>query len=174
MWIALISIVISYIVVVSLPKSSKAQTTISNHDHHLSLCVFVHIDRCILFVATTAASFLWNNTGITVAGVSTVSGISFSNLNQPSGIILDSSNALYIADTMNHRVMKYSFGASSGAPVVNQTTFGGCILSGYLYAPEDLVLNTNSDIYVSDTGCYMIRLMSVGATSTTIVAGGGS
>ena len=125
-------------------------------------------------IATTPISYLWNTTGTTVAGTTGVSGSSSSHLNNPGGLAFDASDALYVADVQNHRIMKYAIGISSvGTTVVNQTASGGCVLNGYLFAPQDVFVHSNYDIYVSDSGCERIRLMTVGATSTTVVAGTG-
>ena len=94
------------------------------------------------------------------------------HLNNPQGLALDASGALYVADSMNHRVMKFSVGVSSvGTTIVNQTATGGCTVNGYLFAPTDVHIHPNYDIYVSDSGCDRIRKMAAGSTTTTVVAG---
>ena len=56
--------------------------------------------------------------GSTVAGQADgTSGSTNTTLNRPSGIFLDSSNNLYVADTNNHRVQLWRNGSISGETV---------------------------------------------------------
>lgn len=115
----------------------------------------------------------WNTTGITVAGATSMNGNTLTLLDNPSGIVLDSSNALYIADTINNRIQKYVNGILTGTTAVNQTSSAGCSAAGYMFAPLDVGVNSNFDVYVVDSGCERVRLRPNGATSSITVAGQG-
>jgi sugar lactone lactonase YvrE len=53
----------------------------------------------------------WSQHGVTVAGVSGQSGSSSFTLNAPQGIFISQpDDTLYVADTGNHRVMKFALG----------------------------------------------------------------
>ncbi|CAF1377578.1 unnamed protein product [Rotaria sp. Silwood1] len=57
------------------------------------------------------------STGTTVAGKNVTATTALDNLYYPTGIIVDSSMNIYIADTNNNRVMFWSNGASSGTQI---------------------------------------------------------
>ncbi|CAF4803733.1 unnamed protein product, partial [Rotaria magnacalcarata] len=61
----------------------------------------------------------WNSTAITIAGVGTV-GVSANQFNYPFGMVLDSSNALYISDLNNSRVQLWASNAWTGTTVAGQ------------------------------------------------------
>jgi sugar lactone lactonase YvrE len=46
--------------------------------------------------------------GLTIAGAAGISGTNSSLLNSPSSVAFDSQNNLYVADTNNHRIQKFS------------------------------------------------------------------
>jgi hypothetical protein len=48
-----------------------------------------------------------SSNGRTIAGVTSISGISPMYLNYPAGLALDSSLNLYVSDTSNHRIQKF-------------------------------------------------------------------
>lgn len=53
--------------------------------------------------------------GTTVAGKSNgTSGSGLSELNKPTGIAVDSNSSLFVADLLNHRVVRWNSGATSG------------------------------------------------------------
>ncbi|CAF3739234.1 unnamed protein product, partial [Rotaria sp. Silwood1] len=57
------------------------------------------------------------STGTTVAGKNATATTALDNLYYPTGIIVDSSMNIYIADTNNNQVMFWSNGASSGTQI---------------------------------------------------------
>ena len=113
----------------------------------------------------------WNTTGITIAGVTNQSGNASNKLYLPYGIILDWSNTLYITDKSNHRVQKYLRDASFGETVAGQKTGLNGASSSFLSLPTDLGVETNGDIYVSDTSNHRVQLWASGSTAGVTVAG---
>jgi hypothetical protein len=78
------------------------------------------------------------STKTTVAGQSSGTlGTTSTDLNQPSGIVLDSNNNIYVTDASNNRVQFWSNGASSG------TTVAG-------------ILGKRRDATFKNISCYMI------------------
>lgn len=86
-------------------------------------------------------------------------------------MILDYKNSLYIADRNNHRIQKYLAGSS------NATTLAGLFngTSGStldrLYFPAHVLVDTDENLYITDTGNQRILYWPNGATSGTKIAG---
>ncbi len=75
-----------------------------------------------------------------------------SNLNQlshPSGLFLDVNQSVYVADSANHRIVKWNPGVSTGQLVAGGNGSGNA--SYQLNHPHDIVVDDNGDIYISDT-----------------------
>ncbi len=104
---------------------------------------------------------------ITVAG-GNGPGISANQLNQPTGIYVDASGNLFIADYMNSRIQEWSPGAASGITVAGGNGLG--FAANQIYAPAGVYVDKNGDIYASNEND--VKKWSPGATSGVIVAGG--
>lgn len=109
-----------------------------------------------------------------MAGVVGTVGNTPTTFNQLSGIVFDSSDALYVADENNHRIQKFVGGSATGMTVGNQTSAAGCSAIGYMYAPLDVFVNTNQSILVTDSGCNNIQIWPKGAITSTLFAGTGN
>lgn len=96
--------------------------------------------------------------------------------NQPYGIALDASGDIYIADTNNHIIRKYSSG--------NVTTFAGSGSTGMnngtgtaatFYNPYALAIDTTTNtMYVADWGNGAIRKINLANANVRTLAGNGS
>jgi hypothetical protein len=115
----------------------------------------------------------WNSTGTTLIGSSGVPGVSASQLNTPVDIALTPSNTLYIADYFNNRVQKCLVGASSCVTVAGQANTNLSSTAAYLYYPAGVYVDSNENIYVSDSANHRVQLWINGATVGTTVAGTG-
>ena len=126
----------------------------------------------MLLSVGTNPQLRWNATGSTVAGDrGGVAGTSLNKLDRPFGFALDASNTLYIADQQNHRIQKWLRGASSGSTIAGQASgTSGTSLSD-LYQPSAVILDTNGDMYISDTSNNRVQYWPTIATSGTTVAG---
>lgn len=81
-----------------------------------------------------------------------------------------STGTLYIADSGNHRIMRYLFGASSGTVVAGGN--GGGTGSTQLFNPRGLHYDTSSNsLFIANTHGHNILRWSIGASSWTLVAG---
>lgn len=88
----------------------------------------------------------------------------------PSGLGMDTSGNIYVADSGNHRIRKLTLTSSKWGV----TTFAGsnlgnwdaALLSAKFYSPHDVVVGSNSVIFVSDTGNHKIRRIYGGHVTT--------
>lgn len=89
-----------------------------------------------------------------MAGASAVAGSSRAELNYPSGIRFDSTGAMYILDTNNYRVLRWSVGDTFGIIVVNGRGAGSTLDKiGLSYA---LCLDNQNNVYVSEAGNHRV------------------
>lgn len=96
-------------------------------------------------------------------------------LNAPKGIAVDSSNALYIADSVNCviRVVEpdgniYTIAGNGAAGYAGD---GGVATSAQLWFPSGVALH-GGNVYVADNGNNVIRLLTPAAVAPKINAGG--
>jgi sugar lactone lactonase YvrE len=100
-----------------------------------------------------------------------------SQLKFPKGVAADVTGNIYIADTDNHRIRKYSVSTGLVSTIVGSghDTYGGdglpAIQSG-LYRPRSLVVDAARNLYFSDDRARILkRTFSTGAITT--IAGSG-
>ncbi len=113
----------------------------------------------------------------TVAGDG-IEGYSDTLLNLPSGVAIDASGNLYVADTNNHRIRKVDLNGII-------TTVAGNGLSGYsgdggpatqaeLYNPFGIAVDTSGNLYVADSLNHRIRKLDRNGTISTFAGNGSS
>jgi uncharacterized protein (TIGR03437 family) len=117
------------------------------------------------FAGAQGAGFSGDNGKATVA-----------QLSQPTGVAVDSSGNVYIADTQNHCIRKV---ASNGII----TTFAGTgALAGYggdgsgaagalLNKPSGLAFDSSGNLYIADSGNNVIRKVTMSTGTITTFAG---
>jgi uncharacterized protein (TIGR03437 family) len=98
-------------------------------------------------------------------------------LNKPTGLALDDSGNLYIADTGNNRIRVLrqadgSVGTVAGNGYTTLTGDGGGAIRASLNAPTGVAADHSGNLYIADTGNNVIRKVSNGIIST--VAGTGT
>ncbi|EFC43846.1 predicted protein [Naegleria gruberi] len=99
-------------------------------------------------------------------------------LKNPTGIFcLDSFSTIYIADTDNHRILKYT--SNEMVEVIAGIGFqgfsgdGGLAINAQLNKPHSVHFDKNSgNIYIADSGNHRIRMIFPNGTITTIVGSG--
>lgn len=94
-----------------------------------------------------------------VAGKAKSQGTSASQLDHPQGIFVDEETKdIYIADTMNDRIVKWSPKAKEGTIVIHN-----------LSLPINLIKDTNNFLYVTDRSHRIARLDPFTQEVTTII-----
>ncbi len=93
-----------------------------------------------------------------VAGMAKVHGTSVHQLAYPRGIFVDEENKdIFVADTMNDRIIKWSQNAKEGIIVYN------------ISLPNSLIKDKNNDFYVADRSHRIVRINPYKREITTIV-----
>jgi RHS repeat-associated protein len=102
-------------------------------------------------------------------------------LDSPSGVAVDSSGDLYVADTYNHRIQEIYAGGNSWSQNMTAGNIytiagsasgssgisgdGGPATAGLLYYPVGLAIDTSGDLYIADTDNN--RVQEIAATGGT-------
>jgi sugar lactone lactonase YvrE len=102
-------------------------------------------------------------------------GATAAQLNGPQGLGVDSAGALYIADTLNHRVRKVAAGLIStvaGNGVAGASGDGGPATAASLASPRDVVVDADGRLYISDGSNARIRAVAPDGTISTVAGTG--
>jgi hypothetical protein len=106
--------------------------------------------------------------GTTVAGVTSSYGSSYSQLYNPAAIHLDSNNNMYILDTTNYRVLKWTVGDPLGYVVVGGNGAGSSLTQ--ISTSYGMFMDNQLNIYVSDSGnSRVVKWLSTNTTSGILV-----
>src|SRR5438445_557628 len=99
------------------------------------------------------------------------------SLFRPTGVALDASGNLYVADQDNYRVRKVAAAtgiittvAGNGSPTFAGD--GGAATSASLNSPTGVALDASGNLYIADTGNHRIRKVAATTGVITTVAGG--
>ena len=138
------------------------------------LCVLlIKLNQKKKVIANKEIGLRWNSTGITIAGVSNVSGADNMHLNTPVDLVLDYKSTMFIADRYNHRIQKYVRGSMNGTTVAG---FGNGTSSNSLYglgSPVHLIVDDEENLYIAESGNNRVSWWSRNALSGVVVAGFG-
>jgi DNA-binding beta-propeller fold protein YncE len=100
-------------------------------------------------------------------------------LSNPTGIALDLSGNIYIADLLNNRIRKITAGIIStiaGGGTCSSGSFcgdGGLATAAALYRPMAIALDASGNIYIADTGNNRIRIVSAETGVINTIVGTG-
>ncbi|MBC8298965.1 MAG: NHL repeat-containing protein [Pelagibacterales bacterium] len=111
----------------------------------------------------------FNKAGTTLAG-GNGEGSASNQLSHPTGIALDASGNLYIADTNNHRIQKWTPGATEGITVAEDKERSRSSIITY---PTGITLDASGNMYITDTENNNIKKWALGATEGLIIIGEG-
>src|ERR1700680_724424 len=93
-----------------------------------------------------------------------------SQLNYPTGIAIDKSGTIYIADGLNNRVRKVSGGVITtvaGNGTAGYTGDKGAATSAELNNPTGVALDSSGNLYIADSANNVVRMVSSSGTITT-------
>jgi len=95
-------------------------------------------------------------------------------LDTPTGIAIDKSGNLYIADSHNHRIRQVIAGTITTIAGIGTPGFsgdGGVATTAQLSLPSAVAVDGNGNVYIADTNNQRIRKIA-GTTMTTIAGDG--
>jgi hypothetical protein len=90
-------------------------------------------------------------------------------LNQASGVAVDASGNVYIADTNNSVIRKVSGGVITtfaGNGIYGYSGDNGPAASAQLCAPTGVAADAAGNVYIADAGCSVVRKVSNGIITT--------
>jgi sugar lactone lactonase YvrE len=123
----------------------------------------------------SAAGVITTVAGTGVEGYSGDGGAATSaQLDTPTGVAVDASGNIYIADSHNHRIREVIGGNIStiaGTGVAGFSGDGSSAKSAQLSLPSGVAVDTSGNVYIADTNNHRIRKISGGNIST--IAGDG-
>ena len=123
-------------------------------------------------ILANTSSLRWQTMGITVAGTEGPAA-THDKLNSPYGIIIDSSNSIYVAEQSNNRIQKFTAGNSLGKTIAGQANGAAGSSATDLYRPSFFVFDSNQNLYVADTFNHRVQFFLNGSYVGTTVAGTG-
>jgi sugar lactone lactonase YvrE len=93
----------------------------------------------------------------------------------PAGLAIDSTGALLVCDTDNHRIRRIASGTVTtvaGNGVQGFAGDGGAATAAELDTPAGIAVAASGAVYIADTHNQRIRMVSIGGTITTIAGTG--
>lgn len=118
----------------------------------------------------------------TIAGTGTASSTgdggdaSSATLNNPSGIAIDASGNIYIAEASGNRIRKINtsgiISTIAGTGTASSTGDGGTATSATLNFPTDIVFDASGNLYISENGGNRIRKINTAGNISTIAGNG--
>ena len=129
---------------------------------------------------STAATRVYGQSGSFATNLLNNGGVGASSLNDPVGVVLDSSGNLYVVDDGNSRVLFYPAGSTTatrvygqnGSFTTNQENNGG-VSANSLRLPAGVALDSSGGLYVADWGNNRVLFYPAGSTTATRVYGQG-
>ena len=115
----------------------------------------------------------------TLAGAPGVSGTSdgpaaAARFNGPSGIVVDATGNLYVADTLNHAIRKVTPGGVVSTPAGAAGWSGSADGTGnqvWFYGPQGLALDAAGNLYIVDTNNDTLRKLVLATGVVSTIAG---
>jgi hypothetical protein len=129
--------------------------------------------RVLFFPAnTTTPTRVYGQGGSFTTATGNKGGISANSLLNPLGLGLDANGNLFVADSLNYRVLVFANGSTTATRVYGQggsfttnTLFGGANSANSLNQPKSVLVDASGNLYVSELGA--VRVLFIPANSTT-------
>jgi sugar lactone lactonase YvrE len=118
-----------------------------------------------LTVQTTNPDYV----GTVVAG-GNGNGAAANQLGAPRGLFVDASGNIYVADAANHRIQKWTPGATTGVTVAGGNGAGSA--ANQINGAYKCYVDASGNIYIADYNNHRVQKWAAGATSGVTVAGG--
>ncbi|CAF1401796.1 unnamed protein product [Adineta steineri] len=122
-------------------------------------------------IKPTNAVLRWNPVGITIAGITGLSGAAADRLTLPFTLAIDYDNTLYITDNGCNRVQSWLRGASNGSTVAGNTNCTPGVGLNQLTQPAGIIIDSNSNLYIADSQNSRILFWPRNGISGTLIAG---
>jgi len=169
---------------------NTANNLISDGVDSLKLAKSLAVDASGMYVAdysnhrvlffsgsSTTPTRVYGQGGSFTTNIANKGGVSADSLNSPNGIALNASG-VYIADSLNHRVLYYSGTSTTatrvygqgGSFITNASNNGGLVATDSLNTPYGLAVDANG-LFVSDQGNHRILYFTGINTTATRVYG---
>jgi uncharacterized protein (TIGR03437 family) len=97
-------------------------------------------------------------------------------LNRPTGVAVDGSGNIYIADSFNNRIRVAQAGGNiktfAGNGVYSYAGDGGAATSAQLNSPQAVAVDSSGNYYIADAGNNVVREVSAAGVITTVAGNG--
>jgi DNA-binding beta-propeller fold protein YncE len=131
-------------------------------------------DRVVVLGADGAVVRTWGTTCRLYEGAQGCQGDGRGQFAEPWGIAVGADGSVYVADTWNHRIQKFdregNFLTMWG---VFETTGGELGQPNAMYGPRAVVVGTDGQVYVMDTGNKRVQVFDPAGTFVAQYGGGG-
>ena len=98
-------------------------------------------------------------------------------VNSPSGVTADTSGNIYVADTNNHRIRKFTVDGNistvAGAGIPGYWGDGLAANAAMINSPQAVAVDGVGNIYIADTGNHALRLVNIHTGFIRTMAGTG-
>lgn len=142
--------------------------------------VYISCSGRVLFYTSgsTTATRVYGQLGVFTVQTANTGGITANSLGGPTGLALDSSNGLYIADSGNDRVLYYPSGSTTATRVygtlgsfTSSIDYRFTISADSLYNPTGLLVDSSNGLYIADSGNNRILYFPSGSIVPSKVYG---
>lgn len=135
--------------------------------------------RVLYFPASsTTATRVYGQSGSFTTNSGNHGGVGPNTLELPSGLTLDSSGNLYVADAGNNRILFFLAGSTTATGVYGQqgnfnssNVNHGALGADSLSQPSGMILDSGGNLYVADAGNNRVLYFPVSSTTATRVYG---
>ena len=111
----------------------------------------------------------WNQTGTTMAGNQNGTlGVDLQALHYPVSIFIDNSDALYVTDRDNYRILKFLPNSTAGVIVAGNGTAGN--ETNQLRGPKGVAIDQYGAVIVADSDNYRVQRFANSTIGVTLAS----